>query len=232
MKNKAARIISIVLIIALTISCFGCVAYAADAKAVLTFKVSDDGYAIVSDCLEDAKGVVSIPTSVEIKNKTYKIKYIGDKAFDKCKLVTEIYIPDGVTAIGSYAFRNCSKLTDVYVPESMIRCELDAFDGCSGLVVHCYMSTYQFINLCGTNAGVSFNIIDLPEDNGEGDVPEEDMLDELGFIGRFIKALRALIQKILDLFGANDDDFSIEDLPFDLPFEIPVENNNPFIDLL
>lgn len=231
MKNKAARIISLALIVILTMTCLTCIAQAADAKAVLTFKVSDDGYAIVSDCQESAKGVVSVPTSVEIKNKTYKIKYIGDKAFDKCKSITEIYIPEGVTAIGSYAFRNCSKLTDVYIPESLIRCEFDAFDGCNGLTVHCYMSTYQFINICASNPGISFDIIDPPEENGEGEV-ESDGLDELGFIGKFIKAIKTLIESLLDRFNANDDDFSIEDLPFDLPFDIPEENDNPFIDLL
>jgi len=229
MKIKSTRILSFVLVAVLAISCFTIMSQAADAKAVLTFKVSDDGYAVVSDCDESAKGTVSIPTKVTIKNKTYKIKYIGDKAFDKCKLVTKIDIPEGVTAIGSYAFRNCTQLKDVYVPETLIRCEFDAFDGCKGLTVHCFMSTYQYINICSSNAGLTFNIIDPPEENGDGEA-EDDSLEELGFIGRFIKALRELIQNIIDYFGANDD-FSIEDLPFELPFEIPAEKDNPFIDL-
>lgn len=230
MKIKATRILSFMLVAVFAISCFTFVSQAADAKAVLTFKVSDDGYAIVSDCQQSAKGTVSIPTKITIKNKTYKIKYIGDKAFDKCKLVTEIYIPEGVTSIGSYAFRNCTQLKDVYIPESLVKCEFDAFDGCKDLVVHCYMSTYEYINICGSNSGITFDIIDPPENSGDGEV-EDDGLEELGFVGRFIKALRDLVQNILDRFGANDEDFSVEDLPFELPFEIPTENDNPFIDL-
>lgn len=232
MFNKLYRTISFVLVLSLIAASLVCVVSAADAKAVLTFKVSDDGYAIVVDCKETAQGVVSIPTNATVNGKSYKVKYIGDNAFDKCKKVTEIYIPEGVTAIGYYSFRNCEKLTDIYMPESLIRCEFDAFYGCDGLTVHCYMSTYQFINLTGTNARITFDVIDAPEIEEGEETEEESLLSDLGIIGRFITALKNLINNLLEHFGANDDDFSIEDLPFDLPFEIPEENDNPFIDLL
>lgn len=229
MKNKAMKAFLVVLSALLVMSCFTCVSFAADAKAVLTFKISDDGYAIVYDCQESAKGVVSIPKKIEIKSKTYKVKYIGDKAFDKCKAITEIYVPEGVTAIGSYAFRNCKKLRDLHLPETLIKCEYDAFNGCSDLVVHCYSSTYQYISICSSNTALTFDIIDPPpEEDGSSD---NSGFEELGFIDRFVNALKNLINNLLEYFGANDDDFSIEDLPFDLPFEISTENDNSFIDL-
>ncbi len=231
MINKTRKILSFVLVISVVLMSLVLSAGAADAKSVLTFKVSDDGYGIVSDCKVAAEGVVSVPAKVTIDEKTYKVKYIGDKAFDKCRKITEIHIPEGVTAIGSYAFRNCEKLKDIYTPESLVRCEIDAFYGCENLTVHCYESTYQFINLTGINANVTFNVIDASEDDETSQDTAEDSLSDLGFIGKFITALKTLINNILEHFGANDDDFSIEDLPFDLPFEIPEENDDSFLDL-
>lgn len=221
MNVNIRRIISLFMVILLTFGCFSLSAAAADAKAVLEFGISDDGYAVVKGCSTSAKGVISIPSSVTINGKSYNIRYIGDRAFDKCKAVTEIKIPEGVTAIGSAAFRNCTGLTEVYIPESLIRCELDAFDGCSGVVVHCYTSNYQFIMLYGSYSDIVLDIID--EDNLETEEPEtdDDILDDLGIIGRFITALKNLIQNLLDHFNVNlEDDFSIEDLPIELPFDI------------
>lgn len=206
---------------------------AADAKAVLSFAVSDDGYAVVSECDSSAAGVLSIPTKATVKGKSYSVKYIGDRAFDKCKYLTEIKIPDGVTVIGSAAFRDCTGLEEVHIPESLIRCELDAFDGCSDITVHCYTANYQFIMLCGTYPDIELDIIDEQENAGSDEAEPKDTLEDLGFIGRFINALRNMIQRILDYFGVEDDkDFSIEDLPFDLPFDIPVEDDSILDDLI
>ncbi|MDE6369006.1 MAG: leucine-rich repeat domain-containing protein, partial [Muribaculaceae bacterium] len=47
--------------------------------------------------------------------------------------VTDIVIPDAVTAIGKYAFYNCSGLTSVVIPNSVQTIGSDAFNGCSGL---------------------------------------------------------------------------------------------------
>lgn len=234
MNMKMKKLLSFILAMLLTVGYFSLTASAADAKAVLEFRIADDGYAIVTECDRSAKGVVSVPDKVTVSGKSYFVRYIGDRAFDKCKYVTQIKIPEGVTAIGSAAFRDCTGLKEVYIPESLIRCEFDAFEGCSEVTVHCFTSSYQFMSLCGIYSDVIIDIIDeenIPEeDNSE---PEEDNLEDLGFVGRFITALKNLIQNILDYFGAGEeDDFSIEDLPielpFDIPFDIPVEEDSFF----
>ena len=232
MNIKIKRLLSLTLALFLLAGCFSISSAAADAKAVLEFRVSDDGYAVVTECDTAAKGVLSVPDKATVNGKTYYVKYIGDRAFDKCKKLTEIKLPEGVTAIGSAAFRNCTGLREVFIPESLVRCELDAFDGCSDVTVHCYTSNYQFITLCGTYSDITVDIIDVDnipqEDNSDSD---EDNLEDLGFIGRFISALKTLIKSIMNYFGADDDDFSIEDLPFDLPFDIPVEEDNGIFDI-
>ena len=47
--------------------------------------------------------------------------------------VTELVIPEGVTAIGADAFAGCSGLTDVTIPASVTNVGVDAFAACSNL---------------------------------------------------------------------------------------------------
>ena len=58
---------------------------------------------------------------------------IGSNAFEGCKSLTSINIPEGLTNIGMYAFRNCKSLTSVIIPNSVTKIEEGAFDGCSSL---------------------------------------------------------------------------------------------------
>jgi len=48
-------------------------------------------------------------------------------------LVTDLVLPDGVTAIGNCAFRGCISLTSVTIPDSVISIEGLAFSGCTSL---------------------------------------------------------------------------------------------------
>lgn len=227
MSLRIKKTISLLLAVLTAMLCFSCTAAAADAKAVLSFKVSDDGYAFVSDCDSKAAGVISVPTKITLNNKDYPVKYIGDRAFDKCRLITKISIPEGVTAIGSNAFRECDKLEEVIIPETLVRCEYDAFNGCSDVTVYCFMSNYPFVELCGTYSNITIEIIDKPETPEEPEKEEDEwaFLEEFGFVGTFIKALRGLIDDIMNYFGANDDEIEFdytELLPFDIPKDNPL----------
>ncbi len=59
---------------------------------------------------------------------------IADYAFDGCKDLTGVLIPDSVDCIGQSAFANCSSLTDVNIPEGLHCIEYSAFEGCSSLI--------------------------------------------------------------------------------------------------
>ena len=48
--------------------------------------------------------------------------------------ITEVIIPNGVTAIGDSAFRNCAGVTSVAIPYGVASIGSSAFDGCTGLV--------------------------------------------------------------------------------------------------
>ncbi len=58
---------------------------------------------------------------------------IGDSAFDDCKSLTSVTIPDSVTSIYSHAFSNCTGLTSVTVGNSVASIGNYAFKGCTNL---------------------------------------------------------------------------------------------------
>ena len=58
---------------------------------------------------------------------------IGEYAFDDCKSLTGITIPNNVTSIGAGAFYRCSSLTSATIPDSVASIGSSAFYGCSSL---------------------------------------------------------------------------------------------------
>ena len=67
-----------------------------------------------------------------------EVTTIGDYAFDCCRSLTSITIPDGVTTIGERAFNWCSSLTNVTIGDGVTSIGEYAFYGCTGeLVVNC-----------------------------------------------------------------------------------------------
>ncbi|MBQ7977540.1 MAG: leucine-rich repeat protein [Clostridia bacterium] len=49
------------------------------------------------------------------------------------ELVTDLVIPDSVTAINDYAFYNCDSITSVTIPDSVTNIPNNVFNGCDGL---------------------------------------------------------------------------------------------------
>ena len=58
---------------------------------------------------------------------------IGEDAFNGCKRLTSVEIPDGVTNVGTRAFYDCDKLNSVNLPNSVIEIGNDAFYNCRSL---------------------------------------------------------------------------------------------------
>ena len=82
---------------------------------------------------ESYSGSVSIPSSIKVKNVTYKVTAIGIYAFYLCKNLTSVTIPTSVTKIDGCAFEGCSGLTSVTIPNSVTYLGVDAFARCTGL---------------------------------------------------------------------------------------------------
>ena len=56
---------------------------------------------------------------------------IGDHAFDSCRALTKIEIPNNVSTIGTYAFGYCNALTSVIFGAKVTDIKADAFFQCS-----------------------------------------------------------------------------------------------------
>jgi len=77
----------------------------------------------------DGLTTANIPSSVEYKSETYNATSIGDWAFNGCKGLTSIEIPNSVTSIGYGAFDGCNDLT-VTIPNRVTNIGGGAFFGC------------------------------------------------------------------------------------------------------
>lgn len=96
-----------------------------------------DGAATLA-CQPSGKGgKFTVPASVEYKNKTYPVKAIGKNAFMLRSYgenaLTEIEIPNSVTAIGEGAFFGCGELAQISIPSSVTSIGSGAFGGCTSL---------------------------------------------------------------------------------------------------
>ena len=84
-------------------------------------------------------GEIIIPESVEHEGVIYSVMSIGNHAFDSCKSLTSVTIPNSVISIGYQAFYGCSRLKSVTIPNSVTNIGDQAFSNCSALTsVHIF----------------------------------------------------------------------------------------------
>jgi len=72
---------------------------------------------------------ITIPTEIDEK----KVTSIGSNAFESCKCLSSINLPEGITNIEGYAFSECSSLKEINLPEGITNIEEWVFSGCSSL---------------------------------------------------------------------------------------------------
>ncbi len=93
-----------------------------------TEKSGDKYYAIVGFA-EKQRTKLEIPATF----KDLPVRIIADSAFQGCKDITSLSIPDSVTVIGKMAFDDCDKIANVVIPDSVISMGERTFSDCDSL---------------------------------------------------------------------------------------------------
>ena len=96
---------------------------------ILTYRISSRGTASITKCNGAASGAVEIPAEID----GVPVTSIADYAFQHCKSITSVYIPEGITGIGYSAFYGCTSLETVNIPSTVEKIEYAAFYKCSAL---------------------------------------------------------------------------------------------------
>ena len=76
---------------------------------------------------------ITIPATVYINGKTYKVTGISDYAFSGNKKLKKVKLGSNIRTIGKRAFRGCTMLKSVIIPDKVERIGAGAFEKCSKL---------------------------------------------------------------------------------------------------
>ena len=107
--KKTLNVLLALLVAVTSLGTFGTVGMA-EKSGDWNYTINDDGTAEITRYFGSDKDV-TIPSELDGK----KVTSIGDDAFEDCKSLTSIEIPDSVTNIGEYAFYDCESLTNIDV---------------------------------------------------------------------------------------------------------------------
>ena len=97
------------------------------------YDVNYGGYVAAINKYSGTSSKPSIPASIQINNRTYKVFGIEQNAFARNNSVTEITIPEGCIMIGEGAFRECKNLKKVNFSSTLNTIYSGAFYMCSSL---------------------------------------------------------------------------------------------------
>ena len=104
-------------------------------EGYLNFKVREDEAVLVS-CAQNAMGEITVPAAVggvPVKRIASGEFMVSSGAFEGCKGITKLNLPDSIIEIGNSAFRGCSKLAEINLPAGVTEIGDDCFNGCEGL---------------------------------------------------------------------------------------------------
>lgn len=91
------------------------------------------------------------------------VTQIGQRAFCSCSKLATVSIPDSVNSIGEHAFEWCTSLTSVIIPENVTCIEASTFNGCTNLTSITLPDSVISIGACAFQECTSLANITIPE---------------------------------------------------------------------
>lgn len=82
---------------------------------------------------ENISGEVIISSKITHNEANFNVTSIVPRAFENCRSVTSVTLPDGITEINDYAFDGCQSMTEINIPESVRSIGNYAFAYCNSL---------------------------------------------------------------------------------------------------
>lgn len=138
----------------ITYTCFACGDTYEKTIIPETFMVTQKNRVMVGFTGKEDENLV-IPTVFQSEDGTwFRVEGIGMFAFEDCKSLNSIEIPDSVTSIGNNAFAGCTNLENITIPASVTTIWDRAFSGCESL---------QKVNITDLSAWLSImiNFVDM-----------------------------------------------------------------------
>ena len=114
-------------------------------------------------------GNIVVPDRVQYKGKMYPVTSIGRYAFDNCKNITSVVLPNSLISIELMAFNNCVLLKSIIIPENVESIGLCSFQTCTSLTsVVIPKSLKRIENFAFNGCGItSINIPNSVKEIGE-----------------------------------------------------------------
>ena len=128
---------------------------AADGVLLTTYRGDGSNYVILCNSTSFYESMAINNVVLESNKESYRfyntyinevaysnVTTIIDGAFERCKKLTSVIIPDSVTSIGNWAFTYCSSLTSVTIGSGVTSIGKSAFQNCTSLnSITCYATT-------------------------------------------------------------------------------------------
>lgn len=134
MSRKIKKLFSLILVLALTAGLFPTLTLTTGAENGIAYAVTggniyfDPDAGTIISC-DDTVTEAVIPDTIN----DIKVLEIGDWAFENCKQLTAVTLPQAITYIGDCAFKGCEALKEFTVPARTRYVGMLAFEGCTSL---------------------------------------------------------------------------------------------------
>lgn len=93
----------------------------------------DNGMATVAEQTETLKGSIMIPETVTYGDEEYRVMKLAASAFADQTDITDVTLPNSITALPDYCFQYCESLKSITLPESLTKLGADCFSYCKVL---------------------------------------------------------------------------------------------------